>query len=97
MQARGRSVAIVDRHAQAGEETSFGNAGLIERSSIFPYVFPRDPVRLDRLTTDYATMEKALRGGGPQEGWWAGFQRELGSIVSIHRADTVIVMSFDAT
>ena len=48
----------------------------------------RDPVRLDKLTTDYAAMEQALRGGGPQEGWWAGFRRELGSIVSIHRADT---------
>ena len=40
IQSRGRSVALVDRHRQAGEETSFGNAGLIERSSIFPYMFP---------------------------------------------------------
>jgi D-amino-acid dehydrogenase len=45
LQARGRQVALVDRRG-AGLETSFGNAGLIERSSIFPYVFPRDPVRL---------------------------------------------------
>ncbi len=45
LQARGRQVALVDRRG-AGQETSFGNAGLIERSSIFPYVFPRDPVRL---------------------------------------------------
>jgi D-amino-acid dehydrogenase len=48
LQARGRSVALVDRHAQAGEETSFGNAGLIERSSIFPYMFPREPGALLR-------------------------------------------------
>lgn len=48
----------------------------------------RDPVRLDRLTADYAELGQALRGGGPDEGWWAGFRRELGSIVSIHRADT---------
>jgi D-amino-acid dehydrogenase len=45
LQKRGRQVALVDRRG-AGLETSFGNAGLIERSSIFPYVFPRDPVRL---------------------------------------------------
>ena len=41
IQARGRSVTLVDRRG-AGEETSFGNAGLIERASIFPYPFPRD-------------------------------------------------------
>ncbi|PWB82299.1 MAG: amino acid dehydrogenase [Methylocystaceae bacterium] len=42
LQARGRDVALVDRHGAAGLETSFGNAGLIERASIFPYLFPRD-------------------------------------------------------
>ena len=46
LQARGRSVAIVERRDGAGLETSFGNAGLIERSSIKPYFFPRDPARL---------------------------------------------------
>ncbi|WP_457795515.1 NAD(P)/FAD-dependent oxidoreductase [Methylocystis sp. S23] len=45
LQARGRDVVMVDRRG-AGLETSFGNAGLIERSSIFPYLFPRDPARL---------------------------------------------------
>jgi D-amino-acid dehydrogenase len=40
LQARGRSVALVDRR-DPGEETSYGNAGLIERSSIVPYAFPR--------------------------------------------------------
>jgi len=48
----------------------------------------RDPVRLDRLTSDYEALGPALRGGGPEEGWWAGFRRELGSIVAIHRTDT---------
>ena len=48
----------------------------------------RDPVRLDRLIADYEQLGPALRGGGPEEGWWAGFRRELGTIVSIHRADT---------
>ena len=40
LQEKGRSVAIVDRQG-AGEGTSFGNAGLIERASIYPYAFPR--------------------------------------------------------
>jgi D-amino-acid dehydrogenase len=40
LQARGRSVMLVDRRGP-GEETSFGNAGLIERASIVPYAFPR--------------------------------------------------------
>ncbi len=48
----------------------------------------RDPVRLDALTAEYEALGPALRGGGPQEGWWAGFRRELGSIVSIHHAET---------
>lgn len=39
--ARGRSVALVDRKAP-GEETSFGNAGVIERSALLPVAFPRD-------------------------------------------------------
>ncbi|MCS0496993.1 FAD-binding oxidoreductase [Ancylobacter sp. MQZ15Z-1] len=37
---RGRSVVLVDRRGP-GEETSFGNAGLIERASIYPVAFPR--------------------------------------------------------
>ena len=47
----------------------------------------RDPVRLDSLTAEFEALAPALRGGGPEEGWWAGFRRELGSIISIHRAD----------
>src|SRR5664280_3453869 len=42
LQQRGRDVILADRHALAGEETSFGNAGLIESASVFPYMFPRD-------------------------------------------------------
>lgn len=47
----------------------------------------RDPVRLDSLVTEYDTLGPALRGGSPGEGWWDAFSRELGTIVSIHRAD----------
>jgi D-amino-acid dehydrogenase len=39
---RGRDVILIDKHELAGEETSFGNAGMIESASVFPYMFPRD-------------------------------------------------------
>ena len=42
LRQRGRDVILIDRHELAGEETSFGNAGLIECASVFPYMFPRD-------------------------------------------------------
>ncbi len=41
LQKRGRSVALVDRR-DAAEETSFGNAGLIQREGVYPYGFPQD-------------------------------------------------------
>jgi D-amino-acid dehydrogenase len=41
VQARGRSVVLVDRRG-AAEETSFGNAGLIQREGVYPYGFPHD-------------------------------------------------------
>ena len=47
LQQRGLSVALVDRKAP-GNETSMGNAGLIQREGVYPYAFPRDPVTLMR-------------------------------------------------
>jgi D-amino-acid dehydrogenase len=41
LQAKGRSVALIDRRG-AAEETSFGNTGLIQSEGIVPYPFPRD-------------------------------------------------------
>lgn len=41
LQARGLSVALLDRRAP-GLETSFGNAGIIQREAIAPYALPRD-------------------------------------------------------
>jgi D-amino-acid dehydrogenase len=42
LQKRGRDVILIDKNELAGEGTSFGNAGLIECASVFPYMFPRD-------------------------------------------------------
>jgi D-amino-acid dehydrogenase len=41
LQKRGHQVTLVDRR-QPGRETSFGNAGIIQREAVRPYPFPRD-------------------------------------------------------
>ena len=41
LQKRGRATVLVDRRGPA-EETSFGNAGLIQREGVYPYGFPHD-------------------------------------------------------
>lgn len=47
LQKRGREVLLLDRRG-AAEETSFGNAGLIQREAVFPYAFPQDLATLVR-------------------------------------------------
>lgn len=49
LQARSRDVVLVDRRG-AAEETSHGNAGIIQREAVVPYAFPRDW----RVVFDYA-------------------------------------------
>ena len=51
LQERGRRVLLVDR-GEPGAETSHGNAGLIERSSVVPYAFPRDITTLASLASN---------------------------------------------
>ena len=41
LQKRGRATVLVDRRA-AAEETSYGNAGLVQREGVYPYGFPHD-------------------------------------------------------
>ncbi len=68
LQKRGRSVALVDRRG-ASEETSFGNAGLIQREGVFPYGFPHDFGALARYavnrTVDAHYHPSALPGLAP--------------------------------
>ncbi|KVC62925.1 amino acid dehydrogenase [Burkholderia ubonensis] len=76
LQDRGLRVALVDRRAP-GEETSHGNAGLIERSSVVPYAFPRNFGTLLRYlrnrSVDLYWDYKALPA---YAGWLARFWRE---------------------
>ena len=59
LQKRGRNVVLIDRHELAGEETSYGNGGLIECASVFPYMFPRD-LRSDPAIRDPSRAAGAL-------------------------------------
>jgi hypothetical protein len=47
----------------------------------------RTPVTLNQLNAEYEALAPKLRAGGPGESWWTGFQRELGSMIEIRRAD----------
>jgi D-amino-acid dehydrogenase len=54
LQKRGRAVVLVDRRGPA-EETSFGNAGLIQREGVYPYGFPHDFGALARYSLNRTT------------------------------------------
>jgi D-amino-acid dehydrogenase len=45
---RGHDVTLIDRR-EPGRETSFGNAGLIQREAVEPYPFPQDWAMLARV------------------------------------------------
>jgi D-amino-acid dehydrogenase len=48
LQAAGKSVVIVDRKGP-GQETSYGNAGVIQAEAVEPYALPLDPVALVKI------------------------------------------------
>ena len=48
LQRRGRNVLLVDRR-EPGRETSYGNAGIIQREGVRPRAFPRDLTTLLRI------------------------------------------------
>ena len=51
LQARGRDVVLFDRNG-IGNETSHGNAGLIERTDLLPRTFPRNIFEILRYATN---------------------------------------------
>ncbi len=50
LQRRGRNVLLVDRR-EPGRETSYGNAGIIQREGVRPRAFPRDVGELFRIAS----------------------------------------------
>jgi D-amino-acid dehydrogenase len=53
LQRRGVKVALIDRKAP-GNETSLGNAGIIQREGVYPYAFPRDFATIARYAANRA-------------------------------------------
>ncbi len=70
LQQRGRDVVLVDRNAAAGDETSYGNAGLIEVASVQPYLFPRDLGHLWRYALNRSADVHYHLSGLPEFGPW---------------------------
>ena len=74
LQRRGFEVVLADRRAP-GLETSFGNAGLIQRESVEPYPFPREAghlfdAALRRGTDVHWHLRGLLQMASPLLGYW---------------------------
>jgi D-amino-acid dehydrogenase len=55
LQGRGRQVVLIDRRP-AAEETSYGNAGLIQREGVVPYGFPREIAKIAKAALNQTTQ-----------------------------------------
>jgi D-amino-acid dehydrogenase len=72
---RGLAVALVDR-AGVGEQTSFGNAGIIEGNTVFPPAFPSDLSALMRIALKRASEANYQLSFLPQIApWLMAFRR----------------------
>lgn len=73
---RGRSVTLIDRR-EPGRETSYGNAGIIQREGVRPHAFPRDLAMLMQVGLHLSTAARyeplALPRLAPAllRYWWA--------------------------
>lgn len=71
---RGHRVTLVDRR-EPGRETSFGNAGIIQREAVRPYAFPRDLATLIRVLPNREVdiryrIAGVARAAGPLLRYW---------------------------
>ncbi len=66
---RGMSVALIDR-AGPGEQTSYGNAGIIEGNTVFPPAFPSDFSALARIALKRASEANYYLSFLPQIAPW---------------------------
>ncbi|MEZ5845003.1 MAG: FAD-dependent oxidoreductase [Hyphomicrobiaceae bacterium] len=71
---RGRSVVLIDRRGPA-EETSYGNAGILQSEGVVPYAFPREIGRIVRaglnMTSEAHVHWRALPViAGPMRAYW---------------------------
>lgn len=89
LQQRGHAVILIDR-TRPGRETSYGNAGIIQREAVRPYAFPRDIVTLARIATGISNDAHyhlhALQGVAPQlfRYWAASAPRRYADVVTAY-------------
>jgi D-amino-acid dehydrogenase len=87
LQKRGRSVLLLDRR-EPGRETSFGNAGIIQREGVRPHEFPRDLKTLFRAALNLGLDARydllALPGFAPvlAQYWWHSAPRRYKRMVA---------------
>lgn len=87
LQRRGRSVLLLDRR-EPGRETSFGNAGLIQKEAVRPYTFPREWKTLLRIARNESIDARyhldALPGYVPALAryWWNSAPERYRQIVA---------------
>ncbi|MGM0984178.1 MAG: NAD(P)/FAD-dependent oxidoreductase [Pseudomonadota bacterium] len=96
---RGHSVTLVDRR-EPGRETSFGNAGIIQREAVRPYPFPRDLATMLRVLPNRAVdiryrLKGMLRASMPLLQYWRNSApRRYAKIVPEYAS--LICLSLDA-
>ncbi|MEQ6917362.1 NAD(P)/FAD-dependent oxidoreductase [Halomonas aquatica] len=96
---RGHSVTLVDRR-EPGRETSFGNAGIIQREAVRPYPFPRDLGTLLRVLPNRQVDIRYRPGGMLQAAgallryWHNSSPRRYGQIVPQYAS--LIALSIEA-
>ena len=69
LQKRGVATVLVDRQSP-GEGTSYGNAGIIEGNTLYPYPFPRSLRALTRVALKLATEANYHAGFLPHVAPW---------------------------
>ena len=83
LQARGRRVALVDRHGEAANETSYGNTGLVQTEAVVPYLFPTSPVEIVKAALNRDPRAHVRHGALPASaaGLWRYFRFSISSRV----------------
>jgi D-amino-acid dehydrogenase len=86
LRRRGWSVALIDRRGP-GEETSYGNAGMIQSEAVEPYPMPRDLPTLGRMALGRTNDVRYTPGAfpdqvGPLARYWAASAPERHAEIS---------------
>jgi len=89
----GHEVTLIDRHAAAGEETSFANGGQISVSHAQPWANPHVPLKILRwLGREDAPLLFRLRADLAQWRWGLAFLRECSAARYEHNTRQLVTL-----